>query len=685
MTGPAETPFADLDHFLELRRASGLTLSPDGRRLVVSVAALDEKRTGFRSSLWEVDPAGEHPARRLTWGPKSESAPVFAPDGSLIFSSARPDPAAAADDDAPAALWVLPAGGGEARPLVARSGGIGAVAVAREAGTLVLSGPALPSAGTEAEDAARRQARKDGKVTAVLHESYPIRFWDHDIGPESDRLFLADPADPADPNEPAGLADRPVLRDLTGHIGAALYGDAGWDVSPDGRQIVSSWLTPEPHGSARYTLVLIDVATGERRELLTDPRFDHSAPVFSPDGRKVALVMELRSAPGEPVDQRVAVLHLDSGELHRAALDWDRWASGAPTWTPDGSALLVVADDNGRAPIWRLDLTARTATRLTSDDAAYSNLQLSADGAVLYALRASIASPPAPVRLDPTDTGQVPAALLGPVEAPAVPGTVTELSTRAADGTTVRAWLVLPAQADAEHPAPLLLWIHGGPLSSWNSWSWRWNPWLAAARGYAVLLPDPALSTGYGLAAIRRGWGRWGAESYTDTMAITDAAVARDDIDADRTAAMGGSYGGFMANWIAGHTDRFRGIVSHAGLWSLEQFGPTTDAYFYWRREMSPQMAADNSPHRFVDRVRTPMLVIHGERDFRVPIGEALRLWAELAEHNDGSIAHRLLIFPDENHWILKPQNAKLWYQTVFAFLGQTVHGEPWQAPDLLR
>ena len=122
------------------------------------------------------------------------------------------------------------------------------------------------------------------------------------------------------------------------------------------------------------------------------------------------------------------------------------------------------------------------------------------------------------------------------------------------------------------------MWIHGGPLGSWNAWTWRWNPWLLVAKGYAVLLPDPALSTGYGQSYIQRGWGGWGRAPYTDLMEITDAAVDRPDIDATRTAAMGGSFGGYMANWVAGQTDRFNAIVTHASLWALDQFGPTTDA-----------------------------------------------------------------------------------------------------------
>jgi dipeptidyl aminopeptidase/acylaminoacyl peptidase len=144
-----------------------------------------------------------------------------------------------------------------------------------------------------------------------------------------------------------------------------------------------------------------------------------------------------------------------------------------------------------------------------------------------------------------------------------------------------------------------------------------------------------------------------------------------------------------MANWIAGHTDRFRGIVTHASLWALDQFAPTTDAYYYWRREMTPEMTLENSPNRFVDEIRTPMLVIHGDKDYRVPIGEALRLWAELAEHRQGQGAegmpHKFLYFPDENHWVLKPQHAKIWYQVVEAFLDTTVHGKDWQVPDILR
>ncbi|HEX8869755.1 MAG TPA: prolyl oligopeptidase family serine peptidase, partial [Lentzea sp.] len=232
----------------------------------------------------------------------------------------------------------------------------------------------------------------------------------------------------------------------------------------------------------------------------------------------------------------------------------------------------------------------------------------------------------------------------------------------------------------------LVLWVHGGPVMSWNGWTWRWNPWLMAARGYAILLPDPALSTGYGPEFIEAGWGRWGAEPYTDLMAITDVAVERADIDASRTAAMGGSFGGYMANWIATQTDRFRAIVTHASLWHLDAFSGGTDSSYFWMREMGdpltqPERIQANSPHLRVADIKTPMLVIHGDKDYRVPIGEGHRLYFDLLRHG---VNAKYLYFPTENHWILTPGNSRVWYETVWAFLAEHVLDQDWERPELL-
>ena len=677
-TSPDPTPFHDLDAYLALPRGAGLVLSPDGSRLVTAVQTLNPKANGFVNALWEVDPFGERPAHRLTRSAKGESGAAFLPDGSLLFTSARPDPEASDDDDASALLWLLPAGGGEARVVGSRPGGVDDLRVARRAGTVVLVSQTFPSSTDEASEAETRKQRKDRKVAAILHDSAPVRFWDHDLGPDRPRLFAGTLG--------AG-SERLELTDLTPHPGRALesVGDGGFDVSPDGSRVVTAWSVPE-RGGFRSTVVVIDLATGERRTLLDDPEVEFFAPQFSPDGTRVAVVTERRSTPYQPGDVRLAVLDLEDVSLRDLNGDWDHWPSGF-TWTPDGSALVVTADEDGRSPVFRVDVETGAFTRLTDDPFAYSSVQVSPDGRTVFAMRTSYAEPSRPVRLDATTPDQRSVPLAGPSEPPVLPGRLEDVEATAADGTRVRSWLCLPEGASAEAPAPLLLWIHGGPLGSWNAWSWRWNPWIAVARGYAVLLPDPALSTGYGLDFIARGWGAWGQAPFTDLMAATDAAVARPDVDETRTGAMGGSFGGYMANWVAGHTDRFRAIVTHASLWALDQFGPTTDAPWYWQREMTPEMAHENSPHRFVDDIVTPMLVIHGDRDYRVPIGEGLRLWAELAaraEADDGEMPHRFLYFPDENHWVLTPQHSKLWNQTVLAFADQHVLGQEWKAPDLL-
>ncbi|TDC56601.1 S9 family peptidase [Jiangella ureilytica] len=675
------TPFHDLDAYVALPRTGGLTLSPDGTRLVTAVSTLNPDSTKYVTALWDVDPAGERPARRLTRSAKGESGAAFLPDGSLLFGSARPDPAGSEDaDDSVPLLWLLPAGGGEARVVAKRPGGVGGVVVARESGTVVVASSTFPSSTDLESEEKRRKERKEKKVNAILHERYPVRYWDHDLGPDAPRLFAGTLRDGESPLDDPAVE----LRDLTPDAGRSLD-SAGYDVSPDGGTVVSVWNKPE-RGGFRQVLVVIDVATGERRVLADVDDHEFEAPRFSPDGATVAAVQGKRSTPTEPVDQELVLVTLADGAIRSLTADWDRWP-GAPVWTPDGTAILFSADDDGRAPVFRIDVASGEITKLTADDYAYSDLVVSPDGRTVYALRTSYLEPPRPVRLSATEAGQQSSPLPAPAPVPELPGTLTEVEATATDGVRVRSWLALPEGASATSPAPLLLWIHGGPLGSWNAWSWRWNPWLAVAQGYAVLLPDPALSTGYGLDYVRRGWGAWGKAPFTDLMAATDAAVARDDIDETRTAAMGGSFGGYMANWVAGNTDRFDAIVTHASLWALDQFGPTTDAAFYWVKEMTAEMAAANSPHHHVDSITTPMLVIHGDRDYRVPIGEALRLWFEIAsraEAEDGEIPHKFLYFPDENHWILTPQHAKVWYQTVFAFLAHQVLGKDWETPAIL-
>jgi dipeptidyl aminopeptidase/acylaminoacyl peptidase len=677
------TPFTDLDSYIALPRLSGLVLSPDGTRLVTAVQTLDPKSTKYVTALWEVDPTGERPARRLTRSAKGEAGAAFTPDGDLLFTSGRPDPEAKDEDDEAADLWLLPAGGGEARVVVHRKGGLGDLGVAKGAPVLVVGSGKLPHAADDEQDEQLRKDRKDKKVAAILHTGYPVRYWDHDLGPDEQHWFVGTLAtDPA----AAGTAEpRVTLTDVTTDAGRALD-EAHAALSPDGATLVTGWTSFRPHADQRVELVAIDVASKERRTLVADEGYDAFSPVISPDGRWVAFQREFVSTPHQAPSVDLALVPLAGGDVVELTASWDRWPNEVE-WLPDSSGLLVVADDDGRAPVFRLTLDG-TVTRVTGDDAAFHSVRVSPDGATAYAMRSSYLYPAHPVRIDLASgaTEVLPA----PAPLPELPGRLEEVETTGADGTRVRAWLALPHDASADHKAPLLLWIHGGPLGSWNDWSWRWCPWLLVERGYAVLLPDPALSLGYGQDFVQRGWGQWGGNPYTDLMAVTDKALERGDLDPSRTGAMGGSFGGYMANWVAGHTDRFRAIVTHASLWALDQFGPTTDAAFYWQREMTAEMALANSPHRHVGNITTPMLVVHGDHDYRVPIGEGLRLWYELlsssrlAVDGEGRTPHRFLYFPDENHWVLSPQHAAIWYGTVFAFLSEHVLGEVVEYPRLL-
>jgi dipeptidyl aminopeptidase/acylaminoacyl peptidase len=680
--GPSSS-FGDLASFVAIPRLGGLALSPDGARLAVSVQTLDPEKKKWQSALWEVDPAGRRAARRLTRSAPGESSPAWAPDGSLLFTSARPDPTVAPDGEDPKpALWCLPPDGGEARRVAARPGGISGFAVAADAGDVVVAAPTMDGGSAAEDEERRRKERKDAGVTAILHEHYPVRSWDHDLGPAFPHHFAAGRL-PEDPD--AGAAAEPVpLRDLT--PGATAPGGAGeiCDLSPDGRLLVRAEELPDGPAGRRSRLVLTGTADGAHRVLVDDPLADVYAAGFSPDGRSIVCVRETMSTYQEPPDWTLLLIDVDSGEARELTPGFDRWPS-APRFSADGSAVYFLADDDGRHAVFRVTTDGGETVRLTGDGA-YSDLQVARDGSALYALRSGYDSPPRPVRLDPVAERQDPEPLPAPGDVGPLPGTLHEVRAAAADGVEVQSWLVLPEGASAENPAPLLLWIHGGPLMSWNAWSWRWCPWVMAARGYAVLLPNPALSQGFGQDFVRRGWGEWGAAPYTDLMTAVDAAEARPEIDASRTAAMGGSFGGYMANWVATQTARFKAVVTHASLWDLDAFTGTTDGAYYWEKEWGdplrePKRYEMNSPHRFADAIRTPMLVIHGDKDFRVPIGEALRLWYDLQKR---AVPSRFLYFPDENHWVLTPGNAQVWYETVLAFLAEHVLGEQWRRPALL-
>jgi dipeptidyl aminopeptidase/acylaminoacyl peptidase len=674
--------FAELNAFTALPRLTGLALSPDGTRLVATVQQPDEKGARYTSSIWQIPLEATGQPTRLTRSDKGETSPAFLPNGSMLFVSARPDPDAGKDADSDSgdepALWLLPPSG-EPQLYACRPGGLGLATVARDRAVVIAFGRQL--AGTpdgEADaDAQRRSTRKDRKITAILHTGMPIRYWDHELGDESPRLVRVDPAD-------EGSRER----DLTPRAGQALH-ETSASVDANGTTLVTSWRTRRPGGRFDDTLVRIDTASGTRRVLVDEPGASFHGPKLSPDGAVVAVLRHTDGSYAGPFEHQLqlrplrgkgAVRELDLGDLMP-----NEW-----TFSADGKTLIVAGDLHGRGAVLAVDVRSGAVISSLATDASYSSLCPSPDGRYVYALRSAIDEAPTPVRLDTSAEHQTPRRLPTPAPTPELPGTLVELTVPTSDGNRVHAWLCLPP--DGERPAPLMLWIHGGPFTSYNSWSWRWTPWTAVARGYAVLMPDPALSTGYGMEWIERAWPHRAGLVWRDLETVLDAVEQRPEIDASRTACLGASFGGYMTNWVAGHTDRFDAIVTHAGLWALDQQHTTTDGA-QWKTGVfgtpadHPDWYAENSPHNFVDKITTPMLIVHGNRDYRVPISEALRLWWDLARHHPGdpdSMPHRFLQLTSENHWVLSPANAEIWYETVLGFCDQHVRGLPFTPSGLL-
>lgn len=673
----------DLDAFIAATRVvpGELALSPDGRRLVVAAATANAEQTRFVPALYEVPQGGDGRPRPLTRSEHGESQPAFAPDGSLLFVSKRARPGAAGDAEPKPWLWRLPAGG-EAEPLACPPGGVAGYAVAEDAGALAVLTGLHPQADDWRADAEAETAREERDVTAMLLTDFPARHWDRWLGPRRRRLFAADAG--SDP-------DGDGWADLDPDAGLSLE-LATFGLSPDGRTAVVARARDDADPTARPVQLLAydrdgadDRAGAAPRSLIADDDADHATPRVSPDGRQVVCVRARRSTPAGPGDRTLALVDLSGGEWRDLLPGFDRFPD-EPAFSRDGARVLFCADEHGRRPLFSVELASGAVTRLAADGAYHAPCP-TPDGTV-YALRATMAEPHRVVALEAASADQRPAALPTPGDDVAGPGRVERVVTAAADGAEIGSWLVLPPEGApaAERGAPLATFVHGGPLSSWNEWHWRWQPHVLAARGWAVLLPDPGLSTGYGLGFVARGWGRWGAEPYTDVMSAVEAAAARDDVDGERVALLGGSFGGYMANWVAAHTDRFDAIVTHASIWDLEAFHGTTDRGTVWEREMGdpyrdPARYREWSPRRSVGRIATPVLVIHGTKDYRVPESEGLTLWTDLRRHG---VESAYLHFPDEGHWITTPAHTRLWYETVVAWVEHHALGAPWQRPELL-
>lgn len=685
--GEATANAGDITEFVALPRVTSLAVDPAGDRLVAAVQQPDADGGRYVSALWELDPKGSAEPRRLTFSARGESAPRFTTDGRLLFSSARPDPADPEASEQVPALWELPRFG-EATVVADAPGGVTLAATASD-GTLLLTSSVL-AGGSLADDQQRRKNRKDRKVTAIWHAGMPIRYWDHEIDDVSPRLLLR--------RGDASAPDSDALIDLTPEADTVNLLNCSADLSSDGRWVATTWSQRAAGGELRTSIALIDTRAGRnrrsvRRKLLlrADTDANYTGPVFAPDGRWVVVTRSTVPTPTDTSYSELQIHPVAGGDPVRVQLG--DLHPGEYRWAPDGTTLYVTGDLHSRGAVVAVDPATGRIRRTVADDAVYSSLSQTGDGTYLFALRSTVDSPPTPVRLTPRRS-QPAVPIPAPGRIDELPGTLEWVESDVSDGAggrvRVGGWLCTPRGASAKRPAPLMVWIHGGPHSSYNSWSWRWNPWIFVARGYAVLMPDPAMSTGYGDAALNRAWPRRPDLVWAEVEDLADHVLRRKTLDGKRTALLGASFGGFMTNWIAGHTQRFKAIVTHAGLYALDQQHPTTDAAaskvrVHLTPEQLPEWYAAFSPHHHVGKVTTPMLVTHGNKDYRVPVSEALRLWWDLVSRWPGKpqdMPHRFLQFTSENHWILSPGNAFVWNTAVADFVDRHVLGR--DTPDQL-
>ena len=668
--------FDDIPSFVRATRVTGVSAHPSGP-VIATVCEANEKGTAFVSQLVAIERGadGTLTARYLTHGTESASLLAIGGRGEVYFS--RKD---GTEEEKGSAVWMLPPSG-EARVVLRRFEGVDSLQLTDTG--VVLTASVLPSAKDLAESDELAKKRSEAKTAAVLYDSFPIRRWNVDCGPTVRHLFVAplpelygegelELAEVDTPPAPEGVDEWRLASAAAGPDGATVL------VTMQARNGITD-TTQVWRLDFAGALGTVGAVPSEAMPTVADAEVSCEAAAVAPDGTWALLGSYLRPRAGQVVDDELLRLDLATGELTVLTDGFDNSDTGAVI-TESGN-LFVTANRRGRGGIFKLQNGA--GSLLTDDDEyAYSSLTYSAGH--LVALRSSVAEPATVVFIDPENGAAEEAPRLGADLD--LPGELTEITATAADGTDLRAWLAVP---ETDGPSPLMVFAHGGPWGSWNDWTWRWNPWPFVARGYAVLMPDPGISTGYGKRMVSRGHDALGDEPFTDIMALADTAVARPDIDETRQGFAGGSYGGYMANWVAGHTGaRFKCVVTHAGLWDIETMSKATDngQWYTWMMGELPTGGTQAnlwSPHLFADRIEAPMLVIHGDKDYRVPFNQALELWQDLQRLHPEA-GNKFLYFPDEGHWILKPANAQIWYETFIGFLDEHVRGAEFTRSELL-
>jgi dipeptidyl aminopeptidase/acylaminoacyl peptidase len=645
--------FGDL---IGLGRITEVTIAPGSERLVFEVAWHQTTSNKIVKELWSMPADGSGEPRPLVRGPHSNGAPRFSPDGrTLAFLS---------DRSGSRQVWLLPVEGGEAARLTDLPFDVGGPYFTPDGRWLLVTGAVDPRASLDRPEATSDRPPPAAGPRPRHERSLLFRHWNSWRDGKRSHLFAVSLANGSVRDLTPGDRDVPPI---------SLGGSRDYDVSPDmGEFAIARNDDPEVALSTSNSIVIKQWPGADERHL-TAERGCESNPRYAPDGSALAFLG--MSRPGYEADRcELHLVDLATGRARSVTAELDLSVDNF-AWSPDSRQIFFEAGERGRKSIWKVAVGG-SPERLTSG--AYDELKaVATDGSYLILSRQSAAGPADLHRFDLTsgrlsqltrfNEERLAGVAMNPAE---------DFEYAAEDGTRIHGLLVRPPGWEPGRRYPLLYLIHGGPQSAFaDQFHYRWNPQLFAAPGYVVAMVNPRGSTGYGQVFADQIQNDWGGRCYSDLMLGVDHLLTTHDfIDGERVAAAGASFGGYMVNWIEGHTDRFRALVCHAGIFNLESFYYGTEELWFphWEFEGSPpenpEAYARWSPDRFIADFRTPMLVLHGELDYRCPVLGGIGMFTALQVKG---VPSEFVYFPDEGHWIEKPRNAEAWYSAILDWLAR--------------
>lgn len=653
-----------VDDLVRLNRVTEPVLSPDGKTVVFTMRETDLDANRGRTDLWALDlgTKGAQP-RRLTSHPENDGSAQWSADSrSIYFSSSR---------SGTSQVWRLNLGGGEAEQVTRLPLDVGSFKLSPNGARLALSVEVFPDCPTIACSGERLAAAAASKATGMVHDRIFIRHWDTWADGRNSQLFVQTLENGRPKGDPV-----PVSGTLDADVPSKPFGDASeYNFSPDSSKIVFSARLKgksEPW-STNFDVYEVGVDGGEPRNLTADnPAWD-TQPIFSPDGSMLA--WRAMERPGFEADRfHIVVTDLKSGQRRALTKDWDR-SVDFMAFSTDGKTIYAATDHFGQHPLWSVDVKSGKPTLLTGPG--HVEGFSVGEREIVFSL-ASLKSPAElyAFTLRGGDLRELPrmnAQALADIGL----GEPEQFTFAGANGETVYAHVVKPAGFDPKRRYPIAFIVHGGPQVSFaNAWSYRWNPQTYTGAGFAAVFVDFHGSPGYGQAFTDSISGDWGGKPLEDLQKGYAAALEKYPwLDSSRACALGASYGGFMVNWIAGNwSEPFKCLVNHDGIFDSRAMAYDTEELWFDEWEHGgPQYEVPENYERFnpvnhVAKWTKPMLVIHGVQDFRVPDTQGIGTFTALQRRG---IPSRMLVFPNENHWVLKPANSLQWHHEVERWLKQ--------------